>query len=181
MDKAAIWAGIAISLITALGAWASSRASSRASTANSKTEAEKEAYDRARKMDVATIERQDAELEEIREQNRLLREQNDHLNADVKRIDADNRSLHDENRRVLEDNARLRAELRSLRLRMVRLERGIAATSTEPVVERREDTPPWSGERTLLEDVDDGLGPLDEEPYIDLRGDVDDEPEPNER
>jgi hypothetical protein len=184
MDKAAIWAGVLISLITALGALASSRASSKASTANSKAEVEKEAYDRARKMDVETIERQDKELDEIREQkklieeqNRLLREQNDHLNADVKRIDADNRSLHDENRRVLEDNARLRAEVRALRLRMVRYERRLPFDDNEPVTERREDIPPWE-----LEENQSGATAVesDNEPYLDIRGDVDGQ-EPPER
>lgn len=175
MDKVAIWSGVLISLITAMGALASSRASTKASTANAKTEAEKEAYDRARKMDVETIGRQDAELEEIREQNRLLKEQNEHLNADVKRIDADNRSLHTENRRVLEDNARLRAELRALRLRLTRLERGLHPNDETQITERREDIPPWGDDSSLDAKRDDPpiVEREDHEPYIDTKGDVD--------
>lgn len=181
MDRFNI-AGVIISIISALGALAASRAASKASTGNARTEAEKEAYDRARKMDVETIERQDKEIDEIREQNKLLKEQNDHLNADVKRIDSDNRSLHDENRRVMEDNARLRAELRAMRLRLVRIERGINPDSTEPVVERREDIPPW-GDGDEFDEVNSDLptAPPNAEPYLDLRGDVDDGQEPPER
>lgn len=175
MDFKTILASILISAIGALGAWAASRSSARAAIANAKTtadanketsraEAEKEAYDRARKMDIETIERQDKEIDEIREQNKLLKEQNEHLNSDVKRIDADNTSLHDENRRVMEDNARLRAELRAMRIRVVRLERGIDPKSEEPVVERREDIPPW---------YEGSEEPTSTDPYIEFRGDAD--------
>jgi regulator of replication initiation timing len=47
---------------------------SDASITNSKIQAETEAYNRARAMDIKTIERQDEEIEELRQNGRQLRE-----------------------------------------------------------------------------------------------------------
>lgn len=64
-------AAIFIAVIGALASWASHRASTKAVLKNTETsnrvEMEKEAYERARKMDVETILRQDSELSELGE------------------------------------------------------------------------------------------------------------------
>lgn len=74
------WAVVAVAVIGLIGAWFSARSaraaaeySAKASVANQKAEAETEAYNRARKMDVETIQRQDAEIAELVEENRELK------------------------------------------------------------------------------------------------------------
>lgn len=63
-------ATIVVALIAAAGAELSRRAAAKAARENTlvggRVDMEKEAYDRARKFDTETIERQDAELDEIR-------------------------------------------------------------------------------------------------------------------
>lgn len=65
-------ATVAVAVIAAGGAWASQRAAARASKVNTsvagRLEAEKEAYERARAFDIQTIERQDKEIKDLREQ-----------------------------------------------------------------------------------------------------------------
>lgn len=61
---------------------------------------ESEAYERARAFDVATIERQTAEILQVRADNV-------HLNADVKRVNRENEELHS-------DREHLRSEIRTL-------------------------------------------------------------------
>ena len=101
------WAAIAVALISIISAYLSGRAankaaqsSSNASMINERTKAETEAYNRARKMDIETIQRQDAEIEEIREENRNFREE-------IRALRRDNERLH-------EDNDRLRRRVTSL-------------------------------------------------------------------
>jgi len=53
--------------IAALGAWASQRAASKASTVSTRMDAEKEAYERARQFDIETIQRQQDEINKLRE------------------------------------------------------------------------------------------------------------------
>lgn len=135
----AVIASILVSLIAALAGYASQRSAAKASTRNvatsSRTELEKEAYERARAFDTETIKRQDAELAELRENQK-------HLNEDIKLVNAENYKLHDENKLILEDNNALRAEVRALRLRVTRIQRGIPENSTEPIREREIDTNP---------------------------------------
>lgn len=75
-----------VALVSALGAYSAARAANKASVrntdSNNRVEMEKEAYERARKLDTDTIARQDAEMEELRVENKRLRE--------------DNRALHEE-------------------------------------------------------------------------------------
>lgn len=59
---------IIIAVIAALGAWASQRAAANASKVGSRMDAEKEAYERARKFDMDTIKRQDEEIKELRDE-----------------------------------------------------------------------------------------------------------------
>lgn len=71
-NLAAILASIVVTLISAGFAYASQRASSKATAASSKLDLERDAYERARKFDIATIERQDRELAELRADNKRL-------------------------------------------------------------------------------------------------------------
>ncbi len=63
-------ASVIVAIIAAASAIAAQRAAAKASVTNtqvsSRTDMEKEAYERARRMDVETIERQDEELKEAR-------------------------------------------------------------------------------------------------------------------
>jgi hypothetical protein len=71
MEKLGI-ASVIISAITALGVWLSARESRKATTTNttssSRVEMEKEAYERARALDVQTIERQERRINELEEE-----------------------------------------------------------------------------------------------------------------
>lgn len=123
------WAAIITSLIAVAGAWAASRNARQAAEKNAvvvsttdlekaRMAAETEAYNRARKMDIETIERQEKELILLREQNGRLgvvQIQNEHLNDDVKRVAADNEELH-------KQNEKLRHEVRTLEAKVSRLE-----------------------------------------------------------
>lgn len=87
------WAVIFVALISVFAAVLSGRAAraaakynSDASTMASKTTAETEAYIRARNMDLKTIELQDKEIAEIRQNNADLREK-------VRTLRAENDSL----------------------------------------------------------------------------------------
>jgi predicted nuclease with TOPRIM domain len=135
---------IIVSLIAALGGWASAKASSRASTTNvvtsSRVEMEKEAYERARALDTETINRQKVELLE-------LREEADEHERDIQQLHYANDRLHQENQMVLADNRRLREELAHLRTRFTRLERGLPTGSTELIREREDDTNPMGDYR----------------------------------
>lgn len=115
------WAIIVVGLISVLGAYVSGRAArsaakfnADASTASSKAQAETEAYHRARKMDIETIERQNKEIEEIRKNNQDLRHK-------VRTLIADNGRLR-------EDNNRKQEEIDSLLRRVDRLERQVGET-----------------------------------------------------
>lgn len=56
---------ILVTIIGVGGAWLTQRTSAKASRMNSKEVAEVEAYNRARSMDLKTIERQDEEIAEL--------------------------------------------------------------------------------------------------------------------
>lgn len=84
------WSGVLIALIGVISAWFSARAarnsakfSADASMANERAKAETDAYERARSMDLKTIERQDEEIAELIDK--------------VKSLEADNRELHKQN------------------------------------------------------------------------------------
>lgn len=83
---------ILIALIAALGTWASHKSSAKASTINAKAAAEVEAYNRARKMDLETIERQDEEFDELRQKHAALKKR-------VGELERENEELHAENAR----------------------------------------------------------------------------------
>lgn len=102
-----------VAAMAALAALASQRSASRASTMNTQTtsrvDMEKEAYDRARKFDIETIERQDAEIASLRED---LKDANDKI--DIARAEA--RAARAEAREAHAEADELRKELRALRI-----------------------------------------------------------------
>jgi small-conductance mechanosensitive channel len=151
LESAAI-ASIIVSVIAALAGYASQRAAVRATNKNAasssrteldktRTEAEKEAYQRARAFDMETIQRQDAELEELRANQRTLNEDIKLVNRENTRLHSENRDVLEQHRHVLEDNEALRAEVRALRMRFTRIERKYP-TDEVPIQERATDTNP---------------------------------------
>lgn len=80
------WATIGVALIALVSAVLSGRSAANASKYSSRTQAETEAYNRARKMDVETIERQDKELTELDEKYKFLRLDNERLHEDNDRL-----------------------------------------------------------------------------------------------
>lgn len=134
-DYASIIAGI----IAALSAWAVSRSAGKANKLakeletqaqveaerikaegtkeTTRSQAETEAYERARAFDIATIERQTAEILQVRADNV-------HLNADVKRVNRENQelfaereALRNEIRAMHEERAKERREEYEARVR----------------------------------------------------------------
>jgi septal ring factor EnvC (AmiA/AmiB activator) len=101
------WATIIVAAVSVVSAYLAGRAAktaakhtSDASVMNSRTQAETEAYNRARKMDIETIERQKKDIEEIRQNNADLREK-------LRELKKDNELIH-------EDNDRLRRRIAKL-------------------------------------------------------------------
>lgn len=80
-------ASIIVAVIATGSAVASQRSSAQASKFNARAEAETEAYNRARAFDIATIERQDKELKDLREENKDLEEQLEILRWRISRIE----------------------------------------------------------------------------------------------
>jgi TolA-binding protein len=77
---------ILVTLITAFGAWATQKNASKANRLSAKEAAEANAYDRARLMDISTIERQKLEIAEFEEEQKELR-------GRIKQLEQENRSL----------------------------------------------------------------------------------------
>lgn len=174
MTTEQIVSGAIVSIFVALVGWLTARSSNKASMTNvvtsSRVEMEKEAYERARKLDTDTIARQEKEHHELAvkydaldRKYETVRAQNLQMSEDMSRIARDNYEVHTENRRVLEmnsqiiaennrirnqgevviqDNHRLRQELSSLRIRVTKVQRGIDPNSDEIIEERETDTAP---------------------------------------
>lgn len=94
------WATIIVAAIALISAILSGRAAAGAAKYSSKAQAETEAYNRARKMDIETIERQGKELEEIHAENAEMQKK-------IRELKIDNEKLH-------EDNDRLRRRITAL-------------------------------------------------------------------
>jgi len=83
MSAAIDVASLGAAAIAAAGSWLARRSAGKATisstTITSRLDMEKEAYERARKLDTETIERQDQEIQELREsdaeKSRIIREQ----------------------------------------------------------------------------------------------------------
>ena len=112
------WSVIAVAIISLLGAVLSGRAAKKAtkitteaSIANSKLLAETEAYNRARKMDVETIEHKTNQIKEIKAEHaetiRQIKTNNEELRAKVRELKKDNERLHQENISLRERVTRL--------------------------------------------------------------------------
>jgi TolA-binding protein len=130
---------IVISLIAAGATYLAARVSANASKTNtvtsSRVEMEKEAYERARALDVGTIKQQEEKLE------KLAKQADEQADA-IREVRRDNDRLYGENRIVLEDNVRLRGALAAMQERLVRVERGLHPDSTEKINQRITDTAP---------------------------------------
>lgn len=81
------WATIIVALIALISAIFSGRAASGAAKYSSKAQAETEAYGRARKMDIETIERQNGQLEELRKRVKELELENNRLRRRVSQLE----------------------------------------------------------------------------------------------
>lgn len=110
---------VVISFIAAGSAYASQRASSKASTLNTQTtsrvDMEKDAYNRALVYDTDTIDRQDKEIKEVRDENRIVTES-------VKVLGKENERLREENISLRASNTALTAQVSSLMQRVEYLE-----------------------------------------------------------
>lgn len=89
MDAATI-GSVAIAVIAAVASIAAQRQAAKASTTNaaatSRAAMETDAYIRARKYDMETIERQDEELEELRAENRTLKNDKMELEREARHL-----------------------------------------------------------------------------------------------
>jgi chromosome segregation ATPase len=171
MTKEQAVSAVVVSLIAAIVGWLTNRASNKANTTNvttsSRVEMEKEAYERARKLDTETIQRQDSELNELETKYTALKEKFDKeqelsqkLHDDVARMTHDNYQVHRENTRILEmnaqilaenerlrntgervlaDNRQLHREVDRLRERLTRMQRGMDPNGSEPIRQREAD------------------------------------------
>jgi predicted RNase H-like nuclease (RuvC/YqgF family) len=86
--------GSIVAAIGVISAWLSGRsakkaaqASAEASMANTRTQAETEAYNRARKMDIETINRQEAEIKKLQDQVQVLEAENALLKERVRLLE----------------------------------------------------------------------------------------------
>ena len=112
---------VIVAIIAAGSAYASQRAAARASTLNTSTttrvDMEKEAYDRARKFDIETIQRQDAEILELRHELETA-----HEKIDVARAEA--RKARSEVREMRIDKDKLRDRVNDLETELRRYQGG---------------------------------------------------------
>jgi FtsZ-binding cell division protein ZapB len=106
-DWATIGATVIVAVISALAALASQRSarnaahySANSSVMNERIKAETDAYNRARKMDIETIERQDKEIEELRQRDEVRE-------IAIRDLRRDNEKLHIEAEQLRRDNAAL--------------------------------------------------------------------------
>jgi hypothetical protein len=132
-------ASIIISVIGALGVWLSARESRKATTTNTtasgRVEMEKEAYERARALDVQTIERQERRILELEEEAR-------EAEIEFKQLHTANANLEDRSDRLSSENRVLRESLHELQVRVTRVQRGMNPESTEKIRIRETDTNP---------------------------------------
>lgn len=96
------WAAIIVAVLALLSAGYTARQASKASTTSVRTQAETEAYSRARKMDTETIEKQEkkierleARVEHLEEQNDMLEQDNDRLRNRINRLENLEKRLKD--------------------------------------------------------------------------------------
>lgn len=112
------WANVVtvfVAIIAAGSAYASQRAAARASQLNTQTtsrvDMEKEAYDRARKFDIETIERQDAEIAELRRDLTTAEEKIDVARSEARQARSEVRTMRIEKDKLRDEVAALRRQL----------------------------------------------------------------------
>lgn len=124
MDSTNI-AGLVVSVIATVVGYMSAKSANKASIRNTELSArfsmEDKAYERARKFDTDTIERQDKEIEELRGVNQRLE-------IEVHELKEANRKLSD----VQEKNEALNREVEELRNRIARIEGGLPPVPLDP-------------------------------------------------
>lgn len=147
------YASIAAAIVAALSAWAVARSSSRANKQAKELEtralietkelessttretlrqqAETDAYERARSFDIATIQRQEAELLRVRGENAHLHIDNRRTNEELQDSYAERDALRNEIRVMHDERAQERAECRRMKLRLAELEGRPAPTEVE--------------------------------------------------
>lgn len=140
-------------IVAALSAWAVARSSSRASKQAKELEtkalvetkelessttretlrqqAETDAYERARAFDIATMQRQEAELLRLRSDNSHLHIDNRRLNDELQDTYSERDALRSEIRIMHDERAEERAECRRMKLRLAVLEGRPAPSEAE--------------------------------------------------
>ena len=88
---------IITTLISMFAGWASQRSAAKAGRATAKEQAELEAYNRARTMDIGTISRQNEEIEDLKKDNKELRAENRELKEDNRKLGIVKRALIERN------------------------------------------------------------------------------------
>lgn len=150
------YASVFAAIVAAFSAWAVARSSSRAnkqakeletkalieskelesSTAKEslRQQAETDAYERARAFDIATIQRQEAELLRVRADNSHLHIDNRRLNEELHDSYAERDALRNEIRNMHDERGVEREECRRMKMRLAELE-GRPAPSEEELNE----------------------------------------------
>jgi TolA-binding protein len=80
------WAAIIVAVLALLSAGYTARQASKASTTSVRTQAETEAYERARKMDTQTIKNQEEKIEKLEARVKHLEDTNEKLDEDNDRL-----------------------------------------------------------------------------------------------
>lgn len=107
-------ASVVVGIIAAGSAYASQRAANKASVTNtnvsSRLDSEKEAYERAREFDLETIDRQNGEIRDLREENTAQREKIEDLENKVETLERKINTISKRFPEVLEGMLRERLE-----------------------------------------------------------------------
>lgn len=86
-DLATAFASVIVGVVAAWGAWSSQRQVTKANEYSTRLDYEKEAYERARAYDVGTITSQDAEIAELKLENKQLREELNALRERLRKLE----------------------------------------------------------------------------------------------
>lgn len=134
LDPASL-AAVIIAVIGVFSSLAANRSSSKTSQIVTETsgrlEAEREAYQRARSMDVQTIERQEEELESLRQREMALHMHNIELRERQDKIMEENSELRNALSEIKSENERLKVTQHELMVRIQALELTLSNNSEE--------------------------------------------------
>jgi predicted nuclease with TOPRIM domain len=104
---------------------------------------EKEAYERARALDVATIERQAKRLKE-------LEEEADETEIELRQLHTANANLEDRSDRLAYENRQLRAMVNELQIRVTKVQRGMDPESADRIRIREKQIPTLYCRRRIM-------------------------------